>query len=181
MKPSVRLHLPLVVLHKTTRVLAFPSVLFWRWAKTNGRKIFSSSAGVLRCDFVRPGDAGKEGRQGQGRKTHHHRERTSVCRLKEGAGPAAKEGDLVSVHCNGTFKDGKKFYSSRDKGTPLSFTIGNGEVIKGWEEGLQGMKAGGKRKLIIPSKLAYGERGRPPVIPPGSDLVFEVELLKIGR
>jgi peptidylprolyl isomerase len=101
--------------------------------------------------------------------------------LKEGAGPAAKEGDLVSVHCNGTFKDGKKFYSSRDKGTPLSFTIGNGEVIKGWEEGLQGMKAGGKRKLIIPSKLAYGERGRPPVIPPGSDLVFEVELLKIGR
>jgi peptidylprolyl isomerase len=102
--------------------------------------------------------------------------------LKEGAGPAAKTGDYVTAHCNGTFKDGRKFYSSRDNdGDPLKFTLGNREVIKGWEEGLQGMKAGGKRKLIIPFKLAYGERGRPPVIPPRSDLVFEVELIKIGK
>ena len=101
--------------------------------------------------------------------------------LKEGAGPEAKVGDFVSAHCNGTFKDGKKFYNSHDQGRPLTFTLGNREVIKGWEEGLQGMKAGGVRKLIIPFDLAYGEKGRPPVIPPKSDLVFEVELIKIGQ
>ncbi len=101
--------------------------------------------------------------------------------LKEGTGPEAKVGDMVSAHCNGTFKDGKKFYNSHDQGAPLTFTLGNREVIQGWEEGLQGMKAGGKRKLIIPFNLAYGEKGRPPVIPPKSDLVFEVELIKIGQ
>jgi FKBP-type peptidyl-prolyl cis-trans isomerase len=100
--------------------------------------------------------------------------------LKEGTGAAAKAGDMVSVHYTGTLKsDGKKFDSSLDRGKPFEFKLGAGMVIKGWDEGVAGMKVGGKRKLIIPSKLAYGPDGRPPVIPPAADLVFEVELLKI--
>jgi FKBP-type peptidyl-prolyl cis-trans isomerase len=100
--------------------------------------------------------------------------------LKEGTGPAAKAGDTVSVHYTGTLKsNGKKFDSSLDRGQPFEFKLGARMVIKGWDEGVAGMKVGSKRKLIIPSDLAYGPDGRPPVIPPAADLVFEVELLKI--
>jgi FKBP-type peptidyl-prolyl cis-trans isomerase len=98
--------------------------------------------------------------------------------LVEGKGEKAKAGDTVEVHYTGWLKDGSKFDSSVGK-KPFSFTVGRGMVIEGWEEGLQGMRVGGKRKLIIPYKLAYGERGRPPVIPEKAELTFEVELLKI--
>jgi len=97
--------------------------------------------------------------------------------LKVGDGATAKEGSKVKVHYTGTLENGKKFDSSLDRGTPFELTIGNHEVIKGWEEGLQGMKVGGKRKLIIPPDLAYGDRGRPPVIPEKATLIFEVELV----
>lgn len=96
-----------------------------------------------------------------------------------GSGDAAKVGDRVSVHYTGTFSDGNKFDSSLDRGQPFSFPLGAGRVIKGWDEGVAGMKVGGKRKLVIPYNLAYGINGRPPAIPPKAELTFVVELLAI--
>jgi FKBP-type peptidyl-prolyl cis-trans isomerase len=96
-----------------------------------------------------------------------------------GNGKEAKSGDNVDVHYTGWLKDGTKFDSSKDRGQPFTFRVGGQMVIKGWDEGVAGMKEGGKRKLIIPFELAYGERGRPPVIPPKAELTFEVELLKV--
>jgi peptidylprolyl isomerase len=94
----------------------------------------------------------------------------------EGAGPRPKTGDSVSVHYTGWLKSGQKFDSSHDRGQPLVFPIGRGQVIKGWDEGVSSMRVGGKRKLIIPAHLGYGDRGAGGVIPPGATLVFEVEL-----
>jgi FKBP-type peptidyl-prolyl cis-trans isomerase len=99
--------------------------------------------------------------------------------LKVGTGDEAKKGNSVEVHYTGWLKDGKKFDSSVDRGRPFTFKLGAGMVIKGWDEGVAGMKVGGKRKLIIPAKLAYGARGAGGVIPPNAELTFEVELLKI--
>src|SRR5262245_20091415 len=99
--------------------------------------------------------------------------------LKVGEGTEAKAGNVVEVHYTGWLSNGKKFDSSVDRGEPFSFTLGKGMVIKGWDEGVAGMKVGGKRKLIIPSKLAYGEKGAGNVIPPNAELTFEVELLKV--
>jgi FKBP-type peptidyl-prolyl cis-trans isomerase len=99
--------------------------------------------------------------------------------LKQGKGTAAKTGDTVKVHYTGTLLNGTKFDSSLDRGQPFQFKLGAGMVIKGWDEGVVGMKPGGKRKLTIPADKAYGKAGRPPTIPPNSPLVFEVELVEI--
>jgi FKBP-type peptidyl-prolyl cis-trans isomerase len=99
--------------------------------------------------------------------------------LMVGSGDEAKTGKTVSVHYTGTLTDGSKFDSSLDRGKPFEFQLGAGRVIKGWDQGVVGMKVGGKRKLTIPSDLAYGARGFPPVIPPDSTLVFEIELLGV--
>jgi FKBP-type peptidyl-prolyl cis-trans isomerase len=102
--------------------------------------------------------------------------------LKAGTGEEAKKGDTVEVHYTGWLaKDKKKFDSSKDRGKAFSFKLGAGKVIKGWDEGVAGMKVGGKRKLMIPAKLGYGADGFPPVIPGNADLVFEVELLKVSK
>ncbi|HEX3146533.1 MAG TPA: FKBP-type peptidyl-prolyl cis-trans isomerase [Gemmataceae bacterium] len=100
--------------------------------------------------------------------------------VKIGDGKEVKEGTKVMVHYTGTLENGKKFDSSVDRGKPFGpLTVGAGDVIKGWDEGLQGMKVGGKRKLIIPAKLAYGEDGRPPVIPANATLLFDVEIVEV--
>ena len=99
--------------------------------------------------------------------------------IREGTGPEAKSGQTVVVHYVGTLTNGQKFDSSRDRGTGSSFPLGGGRVIKGWDQGVAGMKVGSLRKLTIPPHLGYGAGGFPPVIPPNSTLVFEVELLEI--
>jgi len=96
-----------------------------------------------------------------------------------GGGEEAKDGNKVSVHYVGTLTDGTKFDSSRDRGDPFTFTLGAGEVIKGWDQGVLGMKVGGTRKLTIPPELGYGEAGAGSDIPPNSTLIFEVELLSV--
>jgi FKBP-type peptidyl-prolyl cis-trans isomerase len=99
--------------------------------------------------------------------------------VTEGDGAEARAGDTVSVHYTGWLTDGSQFDGSRGRGAPLTFQLGAGRVIAGWEEGVAGMKVGGSRKLVVPAQLGYGARGFPPVIPPNATLVFDIELLGI--
>jgi FKBP-type peptidyl-prolyl cis-trans isomerase FkpA len=100
--------------------------------------------------------------------------------VRAGQGATAVKGKLVSVHYTGHLTDGTKFDSSYDRGQPIDFHLGAGEVIAGWDQGIEGMKVGGKRKLTIPPELAYGARGTPGgPIPPNATLVFDVELVAV--
>jgi FKBP-type peptidyl-prolyl cis-trans isomerase len=110
----------------------------------------------------------------------HHRPMLKIEDVVVGDGAEAVTGKKVSVHYTGTLTNGSKFDSSLDRGRPFDFPLGGGRVIKGWDQGVAGMKVGGKRRLTIPPELAYGARGFPPVIPPDSTLIFEIELLSVG-
>ena len=99
--------------------------------------------------------------------------------LSIGEGAEATPGATAVVHYTGWLTNAKKFDSSRDRGEPFAFRIGAGQVITGWDEGVAGMRVGGRRKLVIPASLGYGQAGAPPVIPPGATLVFDVELLRV--
>ncbi|HUN21768.1 MAG TPA: FKBP-type peptidyl-prolyl cis-trans isomerase [Anaerolineales bacterium] len=99
--------------------------------------------------------------------------------LQQGDGATVQKGSQVSVHYTGWLLDGTRFDSSYDRGEPFDLVVGAGQVIKGWDEGLQGMKVGGIRQLVIPANLAYGERGAGGVIPPNATLVFEVEIVAV--
>ena len=104
---------------------------------------------------------------------------TQFVDLKLGTGPAVKSGDTVSVHYVGRLSDGRTFDASKPRGEPFDFTLGRGMVIRGWDIGLAGMRAGGVRRLTIPPEEAYGKLGAPPTIPGNATLTFEVELLGI--
>ena len=99
--------------------------------------------------------------------------------LAEGEGPAAANKQTVQVHYTGWLTDGTKFDSSLDRNQTFTFTLGTRQVIQGWDEGVLGMKKGGKRRLTVPGHMAYGSRGYPGLIPPNATLVFEVELIQI--
>jgi FKBP-type peptidyl-prolyl cis-trans isomerase len=101
--------------------------------------------------------------------------------IEVGSGDEAQAGQTVTVHYTGWLADGTKFDSSVDRGQPFSFSLGAGQVIPGWDEGVAGMKVGGTRRLMIPPDLAYGAQGRPPVIPANAELTFDVELLDIPQ
>jgi peptidylprolyl isomerase len=101
--------------------------------------------------------------------------------LNEGTGSTAATGDTVTVHYVGvSYSTGKQFDASWDRGEPFTFTLGGGQVIPGWDQGVAGMKEGGRRQLTIPPELAYGEQGRPPAIPPNDTLIFVIDLLEVG-
>ena len=100
--------------------------------------------------------------------------------IREGVGPQARAGQIASVHYTGTLESGAKFDSSRDRGRPFEFELGAGHVIRGWDQGVQGMRVGGRRQLVIPSHLGYGDRGAGGVIAPGETLIFVCDLVGLN-
>lgn len=136
--------------------------------------VLSLSVGCTKCS-----QSGKSGPTQMPTLKEEEIKELRIIDLTEGSGTVAEAGKLVTVHYTGTLFNGTKFDSSKDRGEPFKFTLGAGQVIQGWDMGVAGMKVGGKRTLIIPPFLGYGERGAGNVIPPNAILIFEVELLNV--
>ncbi len=134
---------------------------------------------IEQADVANPLDS-KESTSSAQAQTDNNVQELKIDDQKVGSGAEAVSGKSITVHYTGTLTDGTKFDSSVDRGEPFTFNLGAGEVIQGWDKGFAGMKVGGKRKLTIPSDMAYGERGAGASIPPNSTLIFEVELLKVN-
>jgi FKBP-type peptidyl-prolyl cis-trans isomerase FkpA len=134
--------------------------------------------------FGKPDTIDTAARSGELRRRHLAGEKSIMSlvidELTPGTGTVAATGDSVEVHYTGWLTNGTKFDSSKDRGQPFTFKLGQGMVIRGWDEGVKGMKVGGIRKLTIPAEMAYGSRGAGGRIPPNAVLVFEVELLKVN-
>ncbi len=155
-------------MRKKVRVAFVVLTLTTLWAQTTTQK---------RVQVVRPNTNAPTKVTGDGVKAESGLQYWDI---KVGAGDVAKDGDHVKVHYTGWLASGKKFDSSVDANQPYEFTLGKGEVIKGWDEGVAGMKVGGKRQLRIPPELAYGEAGHPPQIPQNATLIFDVQLLAVS-
>jgi FKBP-type peptidyl-prolyl cis-trans isomerase len=155
-------------MRKEVRVAFVVLTLTTLWAQTTTQK---------RVQVVRPNTNAPTKVTGDGVKTESGLQYWDI---RIGFGPFAKAGDGVKVHYTGWLVSGKKFDSSVDANQPYEFTLGKGEVIKGWDEGVAGMKVGGKRQLRIPPELAYGEAGHPPQIPQNATLIFDVQLLAVS-
>ena len=153
---------------------------------TNSWQKGGSTLGWIACSILLIGAAGivasaSSARAADAADKSEKSDKLVIKVIKKGKGKVAdaKKNPRVTVHYTGTFADGKKFDSSVDRGTPFTFVLGAGQVIKGWDQGVDGMKVGEKRHLIIPSSLGYGDAGAPPAIPPGATLHFDVELLDV--
>lgn len=143
-------------------------------------KRFSFTVGLLAFPFTGSVAASAATAKVKGPKTVTLADGLSYTDSKVGKGAMPRKGQTVQVHYVGTLTDGKKFDSSRDRGQPFSFALGEGQVIPGWDEGVATMRVGGRRKLVIPPKLGYGEAGAGGgTIPPNATLVFDIELLGI--
>lgn len=144
--------------------------------KTTGK----SSVGEIRVPGGEPKEPVTHPKDNPPKQENAMAEELKVEVLQEGSGErVTKKGDTISVHYVGTLTDGTTFDSSIDRGEPFSFVVGSGQVIRGWDEGLLGMKVGEKRRLTIPSEMGYGSRGAGALIPPNATLVFETELMDI--
>jgi FKBP-type peptidyl-prolyl cis-trans isomerase len=168
---------PIRILHAAVIALALPALAAGQTTPAatgaGAAGAGAAGAGAAGADSQKSGSAAEE-------KTVTTASGLRYVELALGTGAEAKAGDRVQVHYTGWLEDGTKFDSSVDRGTPFAFPLGAGRVIKGWDEGVAGMKVGGKRKLIIPAELGYGDRGAGGVIPPKATLIFEVELLKVN-
>lgn len=150
--------------------LALSGIVIWEMSK--GDQTSNSQADTAEIQ--------KQIDQLQAQQSNQEGAKLETTDIQVGTGAEAVAGKNITVHYTGTLKsDGSKFDSSLDRGEPFSFVLGTGQVIQGWDQGFAGMKVGGKRKLVIPAALAYGEQSPSPAIPPNSDLVFEVELLGV--